>query len=647
MKYIDRKILFIKFFILVILFLIPFSMSDYSDSIVPEKITSDLAFYEINTCKISLNEFLLHNLNVIYQDHYKIRFNNYSSIGCFGQITGIDQIGYNFYISIGTNTIVNIFLQSFIWILVISMLPVSKNITRTKISDIVLLGFVSLIFCLLIYSEKRYYNNYIFFELDLQQQKSYIFLFIYLFTISYITKTIIENRADDLVNYLPFLYLFIGVISGLNFYFLFIFFSFFGIKKLLINKKLRNKFYIINILIFFWSYQAVGLNFYLKPDKIRGLSHADYNFLSVLVWSYLIIFVLIGTYYFLIEKLKKIDIQILRNNFILSSALLLFFGYLGSSMPFINFVNYYFFGQTKYGTDNSNLFSINFWGESEAWRGFFPSAETIGEFYALTILLIFLFTKRHNLLTFFGVAISLIGLYAANNKAALVALLFCLFLKINSNKNFNLYIKLLFFSIPFFMLIYFIRIENFTFSFDFLTNKMIDMGVSYSSLGETSSSLLYLLDNLETNFVFQELFSIFSATAFLINRSELWGLFFARFNPTFETFLFGTGPFVLSNHYGDINISSIRISTGTDLGFLLPHSSLLLLLVFFGLIGLIITLIFMIYAIIKSKKINYNFYIINIFILLNLIKSDSLLYFPSIVLYSIFFLTSLKGSKIN
>ena len=91
----------------------------------------------------------------------------------------------------------------------------------------------------------------------------------------------------------------------------------------------------------------MGLNFYLKPDKIRGLSHADYNFLSVLVWSYLIIFVLIGTYYFLIEKLKKIDTQILRDNFILSSALLLFFGYLGSSMPFINFVNYYFFGQTS------------------------------------------------------------------------------------------------------------------------------------------------------------------------------------------------------------------------------------------------------------------------------------------------------------
>ena len=647
MKIAERKILFIKFFILALLFLVPFSISDYSDSIVPEKITSDLAFYEINTCKISLNEFLFHNLNVIYQDHYKIRFNNYSSISCFGQITGIDQIGYNFYISIGTNTIVNIFLQSFIWILVISMLPVKKHITKTKISDILLISFISILFCLLVYSEKRYYYNYIFFELDLQQQMSYVYLFIYIFTISYITKTIIENRADDIVNYLPFLYLFIGVISGVNFYFLFLFFSFFGVKKLMFNKKLRNKFYIINIIVFFWSYQAIGLNFYLKPDKIRGLSHADYNFLSVLVWSYLIIFVLIGTFYFLIEKLEKIDTRVFRDNFIFCSGLLLLLGYLGSSMPFINFVNYYFFGQTKYGTDNSNLFSINFWGESEAWRGFFPSAETIGEFYALTVLLIFLLTKRHNLFSFFGIAISTIGLYAANNKAAIVALLFCLFLKINSNKNLNLYIKLFIFTIPFFMLIYFIRFENFAFSLDFLANKMIDMGVGYSSLGETSSSLLYLLDYSDRNFILKGLFSIFSTTAFLINRSELWGLFFARYNPTFETLLFGTGPFVLSNHYGDINISSIRISTGTDLGFLLPHSSLLLLLVFFGLCGLILTLTFMIYAIIKSKTKNYNFYIVNIFILLNLIKSDSLLYFPSIILYSIFFLISLKGSKIN
>lgn len=646
MKLVNKKIIFIKIFVLILLFLTPFSISDYTDSVIPEKITSDLAFYEINTCKISLNEFLIHNLNVVYQDHYKIRFNNYSSIGCFGQITGIDQIGYTFYISIGTNTIVNIFLQSFIWILIISFIPRKKINEKIKFLDQMLLSFVSLLLCLLVYSEKRYYDNYIFFELDLQKQTSYVYLFIYFFTIAYVLKIVLEGRSDTLINFLPFLYLFIGVISGLNFYFLFIYLSYLGAKNIFSNKKLRNNFYLINLLIFFWSYQAVGRNYYLKPDKIRGLSHADYNFLSVMVWSYLTIFTLIGVYYFLTKKFKELDKALFTKNFILSGAILLFIGYLGSSMPFVNFANYYFFGQTKYGTDNSNLFSVNFWGESEAWRGFFPSAETVGEFYALTILLIFLFTKKFNFISFFGVSISLIGLYAANNKAAVVALILCLFLKINADKKLKQSKKLIFFSVPIFLLLYFIRFENFTYSIDFLVNKMVEMGIGYSSLGETSTSLMYLADISDSNNLFKVFLSLFSALAFLINRSELWGLFFARYNPGIDTFLFGTGPFILSNHYGDMNISSIRISTGTELGFLLPHSSLLLLLIFFGILGLLVFLFYISLTIIRSKNINYNFYLINLFILLNLIKSDSLLYLPSILIYLLFLIYPYKLKKL-
>ena len=646
MKLVNKKIIFIKIFVLVLLFLTPFSLSDYTDSVIPEKITSDLAFYEINTCKISLNEFLIHNLNVVYQDHYKIRFNNYSSIGCFGQITGIDQIGYTFYISIGTNTIVNIFLQSFIWILIISFIPRKKINEKIKFLDQMLLSFVSLLLCLLVYSEKRYYDNYIFFELDLQKQTSYVYLFIYFFTIAYVLKIVLESRSDTSINFLPFLYLFIGVISGLNFYFLFIYLSYLGAKNIFSNKKLRNNFYLVNLLIFFWSYKAVGQNFYLKPDKIRGLSHADYNFLSVMVWSYLTIFTLIGVYYFLIKKFKEFDKTLFTNNFILSGAILLFIGYLGSSMPFVNFANYYFFGQTKYGTDNSNLFSVNFWGESEAWRGFFPSAETVGEFYALTILLIFLFTKKFNFISFFGVSISLIGLYAANNKAAVVALILCLFLKINADKKLKQSKKLIFFSVPIFLLLYFIRFENFTYSIDFLVNKMVEMGIGYSSLGETSTSLMYLADSSDSNNLFKVFLSLFSALAFLINRSELWGLFFARYNPGIDTFLFGTGPFILSNHYGDMNISSTRISTGTELGFLLPHSSLLLLLIFFGILGLLVFLFYISLTIIRSKNINYNFYLINLFILLNLIKSDSLLYLPSILIYLLFLIYPYKLKKL-
>ena len=116
-----NKLLIVKLIAILLMLVIPFANSDFSDNIQPEKITSDLRFYEINTCSISLFEFLLKNPNVIYQDHYKIRFNNYSSIECFGQITGIDQIGYVFNISIGTNTLLNLFLQSGIWTLIISL----------------------------------------------------------------------------------------------------------------------------------------------------------------------------------------------------------------------------------------------------------------------------------------------------------------------------------------------------------------------------------------------------------------------------------------------------------------------------------------------------------------------------------------------
>ena len=129
----DNSLIIFKLIIIIFLILLPFSISDYTDNIVPEKITSDLRFYEINTCSISLNEFLIHNPNVIYQDHYKIRFNNYSSIKCFGLITGIDQINHEFYISIGTNTVVNLFLQSVFWLLIISL--IKKNHFRNLLNS--------------------------------------------------------------------------------------------------------------------------------------------------------------------------------------------------------------------------------------------------------------------------------------------------------------------------------------------------------------------------------------------------------------------------------------------------------------------------------------------------------------------------------
>ena len=369
----------------------------------------------------------------------------------------------------------------------------------------------------------------------------------------------------------------------MNIYFLSLFLCAIGINKIIKDRNVRKIFNTVNLLILFWSYNATGLFYYLKPDKIRGLSHGDYNFLSVLIWSYFSIFCLIGIYYFIDERKKYLDFRILAKNFLYSGVTILSIGYLSSSMPFINFMSYYYFGQTKYGTDNQNLFSVDIWGTTEAWRGLFPSAETIGEFFALGLLLIFLFRKnKFNKLEYLLIPVLLLGLLLSNNKAAFVLMAFCIVLKLNFEKSFKVQTKITIFVPILLLLLYFIRIENLFYDLDFSAYKFIGMGQSYSLESNISSSVQYLSDLSNKNFIIRFLILAFGLVAFLINRSELWGIFFARYNPTISEFFIGSGPFILSNHYGEIDIFNKRVFTGTELGFLLPHSSLLLIQLFFG-----------------------------------------------------------------
>lgn len=637
----------IKIIFLLFIIIVPFSISDFSDQIRPEKITSDLRFYEINTCSISLNEFLIENPNVIYQDHYKIRFNNYSSISCFGQITGIDQIGYTFYISIGTNTILNLFLQSIFWLLLISLIPKKKDF-ELKNSIFFSNSFTAFIICVVIYAEQRYYSK-VLFELDINKNRTLLFLFVYFFFIGFFSFYVIQSRDDNLLNFLPFTYILIGVYSGMNIYFLTIFFCIIGTSKILKDKKIRKYFSLINILVFFWAFNAVGLNYYLKPDKIRGLSSTAYNFLSVSSWSYLMIISILGMYVFVSERKVIFKLEKLKNNFILTSIIIIIFGYIGSSMPVINFYNYYFFGQTKYGTDDQNLFGVNFWGETEAWRGYFPSAETIGEFFALGLILIFLTrksNKKFERILILGVPTLIIGLYASNNKAALISLLLCFALSISYENKLKTSTKLLLLIPVLFVLAYFIRFENFLYSLNFSTNKMIEMGIGYGNESFRSSSINYLQNLDESFFLIRLIILIFGFFAFLINRSELWGIFFARYNPeTLETF-FGSGPFILANHYSEINILDKKLYTGTPLGFLLPHSSILSIMLFFGLIGLLIFFVYVFYILNKGRKTNTSMFLICLFILLNILKSDSILYMPSFFLYLTMFVSLKKSKKI-
>ena len=72
----------------------------------------------------------------------------------------------------------------------------------------------------------------------------------------------------------------------------------------------------------------------------------------------------------------------------------------------------------------------------------------------------------------------------------------------------------------------------------------------------------------------------------------------------------------------------------------MPHSSVLSYLLFFGLIGVTLLFIFLIFKIYKNKNIfNKEKYFLVFFIVFNLIKSDSLNYLSSFVLYSFIIFT--------
>ena len=640
------KTSFVKILTLIFLIfflILPFTNGfDFFDSEI-ENITSDLRFYEINTCSIPLFQFLNKNLNVVYQDHYKLRANNYSSIMCHGTLTGVDQIGYEFYISVGTNTFINIMSLSLISFMALSLTKKKIEILFPKIRLYLLSSvFTAFIFTFGIFSEKRFYSKsfYIFEFFEISQ---YIKLFFMFFFISIIYIYFLETRKENIIYLIPFLYLIPGVVSGTSLSIFFILFFNSGFIYLYSNfYKHKNSLFIYLIFVIIWSwiasYYTADNNYYLDPDKTIGLAMTSYDIEGVVYSAILIIFIFFGIFNLSSENFESIDFSKILKNLSFTSILVIIVGVISANFPFFNFFFFYFSGQHKMGTLSKNLVSYNEWGEFIAWRGFLPSAETAGELFALNLLLYFLIkgAKPKKIYELFTILLLIFGLAISNNRAAMFLLIAIVSFRIISKYKKSLMIPLII--ILLFSLIYIIGFQNFTYSIDFATNKISGVANDYSLKGFESSGLKTL--NTQSK-IFNMVFSVISIFAFLINRSEMWGIFFARYNPSVLETLFGYGPFNLIKHYSENPI----VPTSS---FLLPHSSLLNSILFFGLIFsiyLIYKLSTLIYFLYVQKKINL--FLICLFIFINLIKSDSILYIGPFVFFTTIFMIAFNevGSR--
>ena len=227
--------------------------------------------------------------------------------------------------------------------------------------------------------------------------------------------TLYEARSQSLINFLPLLVLFTSIFSGLNTNLFSSLFVYVAIKELLNRESKINKhlfrFYVF--LSFWWLINSNG-SFYFKPGKLRGFTNSVYEFNSNFYWIVYFALVLYGIWLFVYQNRSEFNYQKFLDSYSISSFIILILGLIASNFPILNFLSYYYLGLQRNVVEITNPFSFDQFSVKISWRGIFPSSETIGEFYALLLLLILFKLLRKSELSkidILGILSSGIGLY--------------------------------------------------------------------------------------------------------------------------------------------------------------------------------------------------------------------------------------------
>lgn len=662
--------------VLIIIFIVIFPFWNESPDNIYQAIPVDdssIGYYQSTTCNISLlnvaKENLKNNLEIKYSN------NNYPGIECFGKVTGFDKLNNVFIISIGTNPNITLLIQSLIWSFLFFLIS-KKNFELYKVRFEIVL-FLSLFFTFQQLSEENFYskvNKY--FDLSISLKNFYLInIFLSFYLILLIISTVVENYDSKLINYFPYLFLVVGAFNGFNLNFFSILLSYVGVKALIENKYNKKLNFGFIVFALAWMQTRRENNSFFDTDKLNGFINSSNNSISLLYWLILSFLIFNGFIY--IYKKSSFDFNKININLLLSSNFIVLLGILGALSPLQNFLNYIIFGQNKRGINS--LSSV----EGNTWRGFSSSAESIGEYYGFVLLftLIIIFYKKikFNYYILFLSILPAYGLIKSNNFAVISSLVL-ISLVITLSKFLNKLQKRIFLLMFFIFLIScsYVLINKIGYEyvstqllyeaalhsnlFSFLNNEAKSMEITkYFDAGEidslinienrnNGSTLLIYLSNiyLQSNFnlpLIPNLVTVISFISVIINRSEMWGIFVAKYNPNILELLFGNGPYQLNNYLFNLKIN-LDVPYEKLSSLYLPHSSFLDLFIFFGIIGLLIFIIFNIYVF-TTKSSNTEFKFLLIFLLLNLIKSDSLLYLNSLVLLSFVYMVIIKSTIVK
>jgi len=646
---------------LILLIILPFWVHNSSDSIEPQRITNEfVGYYQSNTCEISLLEVYLANLgnknNISYSNNY------YAGAECFGKVTGLDKVNDKFIVSIGTNTSLLFLIQSILWLTLLSFIK-TEDTKRHNLNLLYLI--LPLLFTYQHISESRFYERLNIYHTGLSEgfvDNFYLLgiFFTYMF-IFLVMKDFLSKRESDIVNYLPYGFLFIFTFGGMNINFYLMIFSYFGLKNIIE----RNSNFKLNLVYLLFSsiwllLSSRDTNSFFDTDKLRGNINSSNNIESLFFWIIVFYLCLYGALF--IFKNSKLDITLLRINFIKCGSITFLFGMIGSISPLFNFYFNHLFGQNKRGiTDLSSI-------AGNTWRGFSSSAESIGEFYAFiilfTIITRFIFKIPFTKLEIYMLLLILFGLFRSNNFAAfssllLIGIVFIIEYFIHTRKTKNI----IYASFTLTTLIALYYLINFL-NYEYLSTQLLyeaslhsnfftyadNYGKSLRIESLFNEERIYYLINIEgadsvstslrrLSSMFYQKFNIplipnfvalLSMTSVLINRSEMWGIFFAKFSPNTIEAIFGYGP---NQFNGYLYNQKVRLDLPPEklTGLFLPHSSFLDILIFFGIVGFALFLMLIIKTLIYKSNEN-SFKYLFVFLIMNFLKSDSLLYINSMML---------------
>lgn len=667
-----RKRVYLYRVFLLFLFFIPFLHQPNSNFLIEELSPQNITYYQENRCEFNFFELINNRIEAI---NIELSIERYSPIECFAKNSWLiyqkpkanqenpeliepEQIK----LWIFTNFHIDLLTQGLFWIFLLSMIPKHepKKLNFSKLTII----FSIILFYLHLYGEKSYYSaisrNYdlkIFnrgYQNEILVQNYYLYLyFIILFILFFGIIKIFETRINNLINYIPFVFLVTGTFSALNLNFYYLVFTFLGINYFL-NAKINSKI-IVSYLLFniFWIANFKEVELLFDIDKLRGFINSSQTYESLIYWSLSFLFFVSGIVIFVIENKNKINWLILRKNLIISSSMISIIGIISAKNYFIQFFSYYFLGLNKLPMNTLESIFGN------TWRGIAPSAEGIGEFYSLVLLLSLVITINNKIkltLTEILLVIPLIyGLLRTNNFAAITSLVILilirfLFLKSYKPKFWLISLLIAFFSITIIylnsidfkdlssrMLYEGVRVTYFEVAEEVEENELGQSLIDTGDLGfianlndsqhNMSSSLKYLINtyNFDGDIKYlPNIISVTSTISYIINRSEKWGIFIAKYNPeNINQFLFGSGPGQFSNYY-------LGHESKVNNGLVLPHSSLLSYIVFIGLFGLILFFIFLFYQFRKNSA-DIDAYLIIFFFFINILKSDALLYISNFI----------------